>query len=124
MRFDAGLWPADLLQSEAASESRDHLSAGEHPAGTIVENEITYLSVLIPHEGGDLRRGILRQPGRRADLLRDVPVKILGDLDTHGFAIYRDLLFASKPTLGDGRQTLTKITGAKFEPSPTAAAVV
>lgn len=126
LRFDASALGLPDVLSEGAFRVEE--LAGLPAAvrtGVIVENEITYLTMPVPH-GGVVIWGKGFEVSRAGALpwLGDADVRYWGDLDTHGFAILNQLrarlpqtesFLMDRTTLVEHRDRWVR------EPSPTAA---
>jgi hypothetical protein len=93
----------------------------------VIENEITYLSVDVPHHGVVLwGRGFDVDKVGRLPWLADVAVDYWGDLDTHGFAILdrlRACLPQTRSVLMDRRTLMAHRDRWVVEDRPTRAAL-
>ncbi len=96
--------------SELALRASELAQLGIQPrSAAVVENEVTYLSIDVPHEGVVIwGKGFEVDRVGRLPWLVDVDVSYWGDIDTHGFAILdrlRAWLPQTRSTLMD-RNTL------------------
>lgn len=128
LRCDPGVLrlPAPLTEITARVDELAQLTAAPDLA-IIVENEVTFLSMPVPHRGIVLwGKGFEVDRAGSMPWLRDVPVDYWGDLDTHGFAILdrlRAWLPQTESFLMDRETLLAHQDRWVVEHSPTAASL-
>jgi hypothetical protein len=114
--------------SELALRESELAQLGIQPrSAVVVENEITYLSVDVPHEGVVIwGKGFEVDRVGRLPWLAGADVRYWGDLDTHGFAILdrlRAWLPQTRSVLMDRDTLLSHRDRWVREDSPTGAAL-
>lgn len=128
IRFDSGFLGLPGNVSEATFRAQELARAhAVLQAAVIVENEVTFLSVPVPHEGVVIwGKGFEVDRAGRLPWLEGVAVHYWGDLDTHGFAILNQLrawLPRTRSFLMDRETLLAHQDRWGTEPRPTAASL-